>query len=403
VTGTIAPATPAQYKLAHFRTPDGMIGLVLDRTGDKPKYQVDGQNDIVELTQKAERESWEHRLQGYFLVDPKGKRAFFLDEGGGITYQPDGDRYSLMYDKTVPALGAPTVTGTYTAPPPKYQATLDRLTAIAVRTKFPTFKPEDAASPARIGDAIAQATADMFVHYASHGQTDWLPHGNLVPDSFSGVSFGGVGYQSDDAWDPKAKGLARYGGKNQGFSHYDTPKGNHMQVLTLQGYPPKLADGTPGLVWDLDGTRATFVTLDGGRYDVDLSKSDTGQTLDAGAGASSGWPPPATDALLTVHDVSSLAKAGAMPQKAADDLMAIDQQWTDCAAKVWAGAQRAIDSNKFTEADSKDFEKKVRTSCASMIQKQEALLVKDVEARLKDRMDLFTKAKARVTQVGADH
>src|ERR1700685_3931497 len=86
ITGTITPQTPAQHKLAHLKTPDGMITLVLDRTGDKPKYRIDGSPDIIELTQREERESWEHRLEGFYLVAPDGKRPFFLDVGGGITF-----------------------------------------------------------------------------------------------------------------------------------------------------------------------------------------------------------------------------------------------------------------------------------------------------------------------------
>src|ERR1019366_3390325 len=175
-------------------------------------------------------------------------------------------------------------------------------------------------------------------------------------------------------------------------------------VMTLQGYPPKLADGTPGIVWEVDGTRATFVALDGGRYEVDLSKAgDKGQTLEPGTGPATGWPAPAQDALLTVPDVSSLAKAGGVPQKNIDDLLAFDEKWTQCAAKVWSGAQRQIDSNHFNEADRKDYEKKVRTTCATNVQGQEALLLKIVEARVKDRTDGYAKAKARVAQVGADH
>lgn len=408
ITGTITAQTPAQHKLAHFTTADGMVGLVLDRTGDKPKYRVDGKPDIVELTQKEQREKWEHRLEGYFLVAPDGKRAFFIDEGGGITYLPDSDRYGMMFDKETEALGAATVTGTYTPPPPAWQKTVDCLTAIAVRTKLPSFKLEDSAVLAKVSDAISQATADMFVHYASHGQTDWLPSVELAPNGFTGTSFGGVGYSSDDAWDPKAKGLARYGGRNEGFSHIDTPRGNHMQVLTLHGYPPKLADGTPGLVWDVETTRVTFVTVDGARYRVDVSKPD-GQSLEPGAGPTSGWPAPAPDALLTVPDVSTLAKVGAVPQKTIDDLLAFDDQWTQCAAKVWEGAQKQVDSmahagrGYFTDADRITWEKKVRTTCAAMIRKQEVLLLQTVEARLKDRTDLHAKAKVRASQIGADH
>jgi len=374
-SGSVDTQTPAQHLLAHFRSADGMVALTLDRTGAKPKYQVDGSPDIVELTQKEQRETWNGHLSGYFFVDPKGERSFFIDEGGGVTFRPDQDHYVMRFDKASPPLGAPTLAGVYAPPPPPYQATVTRLQAIAVLTKLPDVKAQDASNLAKVADVFGRATADMFVHYATHGQTDWLPSVHIVPESFHGVSFGGVGHTSSDKWDPKSKGLAHFGGKNQGFSFADTPHGNHMQVQTLDGYAPHLADGTPGIVWEVNGTSATLVTLDGDRYEVDLSKADKGQTLDAGA----------------------------VPQKNVDDLLALDVKWTECAAKVWTGAQRAIDSGHFTEADRKDYEKKARVTCASIISSQEGMLVKLVEARLKERLDLFAKAKARVASLGADH
>jgi hypothetical protein len=399
-TGSIRQLTQAQNKVAHYASADGTLGLVLDRSGDKPKYRVDGAADIVELTMQEDRFGGE--LRGYFLVAPDGKRPIYITVDGSLKYFRGQDELWLNTDKPATALPAATVTGTYVAPKPAYQATLDRLTGVAVRTKLSQFKPEDSASLAKVGDAVSQATADMFVHFASHGSKDYLPSLTLVPESFHGIEFGGVARDTDVKWDPTAKGLAKYGGKNEGFSSYETPKGNHMQVMKLAGYPPPLADGTPGLVWDLNGTTATFVTLDGGRYNFDLSNADKGANLDAGAGPQSGWPAPLQHPLLDVAAVSSLAKVGALPQKSIDDLLALDQQWTECAAKQWAGAQRTVDTGRFTEADRKDWVKKARTACASSIKKQEAMLVVLIEARNKDRQALMDKAKARVASVGAD-
>jgi hypothetical protein len=395
---SIRGLTQAQLNVAHYRTADGVYGLVLDRTGGKAKYRLDGQPDIVELTMSEDRFAGE--LRGYYLTAPDGKRPLYISAGGSILYNHGNDQLPLNSDKPADPLPEATVTGTYAAPPPAYKATVDRLSAITVHAKLPQYKPEDAANIARVGDAIGQATADMFVHYASQGAKDWRPHMALVPDTFRGIEFGGVARESEDKWDPAAKGLAKYGGRNEGFSHYDTPKGNHMQVVELAGYPPPLADGTPGLVWDVDGTRAVFLSLDGGRYVVDLSSSEKGATLEAGAGLQSAWPAAVQQPLLDVSAVSSLAKAGALPQKSVDDLLALDTEWTNCAAKTWAGAQRAIDTGKFTEADRKDMEKKVRATCAAIVQKQEKMLVAIVEARLKERQTLFDKARARVKAIG---
>ncbi len=405
--GVLRPITQGQLKCAHYASGDGVIGLVLDRTGDHPKVKVDGDKDTIELTMEEDRHFGERR--GWFLKRPDGRNMMYLTVGGGLSFYKGADEFYLNSDRKADPLGAPTVAGQYAEPTPDWKVAGDKLTPLAVRTKFTQFKAEDSANLARIADALGLATADMFVHYASHGDKNSSPYRRLVPQSFDGVSFGGVGYTSDDTWDPKGAGLAKYGGKNEGFSHYDTPRGNHMQVMTLSGYKPALAEGTPGLVWQVDGTTAVLVTLDGDRYELSPTQ------LDPGAGSPASWPPTAQDALLDVHDVSSLVKAGAMSQKAVDDLMAADQDWTKCAAGVWAPVTKAVDQNTvvapqgnflvmnapFTEAMRKDFEQKARTSCSAIIKKQEAMLVKLADARLKDRLALLDKAKARLQALNA--
>ena len=126
--------TPAQHKLAHFRSADGVMGITLDRTGDKAKLQVDGQKDIVELTMASERSKWNGALEGFFFVAPDGKRPIFIDEGGGITYLSGNDHIAMLFDKDVAALGPATIRGTYVAPPPVYKIAIDRLKPLAVRT-----------------------------------------------------------------------------------------------------------------------------------------------------------------------------------------------------------------------------------------------------------------------------
>jgi hypothetical protein len=402
--GVLRPITQGQLKCAHYATGDGVIGLVLDRTGDHPKVQVDGEKDIVELTLEEDRHFGERR--GWFLKRPDGRNMLYLTVNGGLTIYKGSDEFHLNSDKPADPLGAATLGGQYVEPTPSWKVAADKLNPLSVRAKFTQFKPEDSANLARVADALALATADMFFHYASHGDKNSSPYRRVVPQSFDGVSFGGVGYTSDDAWDPKAAGLAKYGGKNEGFSHYDTPRGNHMQVMTLSGYKPSLAEGAPGLVWEVNSTTAVFVTFDGDRYDVPTTQ------LDPGAGSPGSWPPAVQDALLDVHDVSSLAKAGAMPQKAVDDLMAADQDWTKCAAGVWAPIVKLVDQttpasnvilivpDAFTEATRKQYEQKARTTCSAIIKKQESMLVKLVEARSKDRLALLDKAKARLAALG---
>ena len=51
----------------------------------------------------------------------------------------------------------------------------------------------------------------------------------------------------------------------------------------------------PGLVWEIDGNRATFIALDGGGYVVDLGQAENRPTLEPGAGPPASWPAPAAD------------------------------------------------------------------------------------------------------------
>lgn len=51
--GVVRPMTQAQLSVAHYLTRDGLRGFVLDRGGSKPKLQIDGTKDIVELTTRA--------------------------------------------------------------------------------------------------------------------------------------------------------------------------------------------------------------------------------------------------------------------------------------------------------------------------------------------------------------
>lgn len=393
-SGTVRPLTQAQLDVAHYKSADGMHGFVLDRTGEKPKLRIDGQADIIELTKQEDRHAG--TLRGYWFITPKGHRPVFITVDGNVRFLKGQDEFAMLSDKPADPLPPATVTGTYEAPPPAYQVTLDRLTPLTVKAKLSQFKVEDAASPAKVKEAVLAASPDMFVHYVSRGHKG-SAHFAIVPSQFEGISFGGVSRRSEDKWDPAAKaGLAKFGGHNHGNSEYGS-QGNHIEVQLLNGYPAPLADNAPGLVWDLEGTHATFVTLDGARYRVDVSEAhDKGVTLDAGAGPASGWPAPLAHALLTVPDVTSLVKAGALPQKTADDLLALDEEWNQCAQKTWKGAQRLIDSGKATENDRKDWVKKVETACKKSVDKQEKALVLVIEARLKERQAAFDAAKGKL-------
>jgi hypothetical protein len=89
--------------------------------------------------------------------------------------------------------------------------------------------------------------------------------------SISHYSVGVGKYPAEQKFDPHAKGLAGFGG----IIDIDTPVGERGRLIVVQPEDmPALAHGTPGLVWELDGATAVFVTLDGGRYEVDVADAD---------------------------------------------------------------------------------------------------------------------------------
>ncbi len=395
--GTIRPVTQAQVKVAHYASRDGMVGLVIDRTGAKPKIQLDGDKDIVELTPEEDRHAGQ--LRGYTLRAPDNTARLYITASGGIKLWKGRDELWLNSDKPAAPLGKPTIAGEPVKEKPVYEDLVKRLTAVAVRTKLPAMTAEDSARLDKVAEAIDKATADMFVRYETHEGT-WLPHENIAPDSVSGVGFGGVAHRTDEPWDKNAKGLAKWGGKAGGFSEYGS-RGNHLWVMHREGYPAKLADHTPGLVWEVDGTRAVFVALDGGRYAIDLSGGEKGTSLDAGAGPVASWPAPIQHALLGFEEVTRYAKLGVLPQKAADDVLATDREWNQCAQKTWKGAERLVDTGKMNEAVRKDWVKKVDAACDKHVKQLESTLVGIIDPRVKERLSLFEKGKARATALGA--
>ena len=120
------------------------------------------------------------------------------------------------------------------------------------------------------------------------------------------------------------------------------------------------------------------------------------------AGPEAKWPAPAQDSYVDVSLVSALAKAGAVPPKAVDELTAIDDEWKACVQKGWKAIDRKIDGGKMTQADFKDEARKIERGCRKSIDRMETALVTFAEARQKERRELFDKAKARVVSLGAN-
>ncbi len=389
--------TDAQHNVAHFRTADGLYGFVLDRSGENAKLQVDGEKDIIELTQKEER-SKSGELSGYRLVDPANAVRLLISVNGSISYLRGKDELPVTPDKEASPLGAATVVGPpveKARTPAAYEKLAADLQSISVRAKFPEQKPEDSANLAKIEAVFAKADVSMFVRYKKPSQSGWAGRAEVVPSNFSGIGYAGGDFATDDDEANRHKLALKHGMKLIGISSAESDVGNHM-LVRRSDKRDELADKTPGLVWEVDGSRVVFITFDGARYVVDLNQSSANDVpIERGAGPQASWPAPLQDTYADITYVSSLVKAGAHPQRTVDELEAVDKEWNDCVAKAWKPKRIAKDVSYRAEAV------KIHKGCRTVLDKLETTLVKFIDERAIARTALHEKAVARAKQVGA--
>lgn len=394
------PATQAQVKIGHFVTADGMHGFVLDRSGAKAKMQIDGEKDIVELTMEEDRERGE--LRGYRFVTPDNKRRLYISTHGSLTYYRGSDEHRVTLDKEVKALGAATKKGAPVREVPAYEKLAAELEPNTVLAKFPKLTANDASNLTKVTEVFEKADAAMFVRYKHPGKDGWVARMVVTPSNVSGVGFGGNDYVTDEDELKRHKKLAKHGGLIHGYSSPETPQGNHIKMS--QKVTGELADNTPGILWDIDGTTAVFVSLDGGRYEINLNQgsSVTVAPVVKGAGPDASWPKPATDTYLDMTMISQLEKSGAVPATTMTQLEKIDGEWTACADKGWKAATKKFDAGKMSTAQIKAEIKRLHTACNKHIDKFETVVVKFLEERAKARTAVFAKASARAKSVGAN-
>jgi len=216
-----------------------------------------------------------------------------------------------------------------------------------------------------------------------------------VPRDFGGFAYGGGDFSTDDDDAKRFTKYAAHGGKLIGVSTQERDLGNHILSRRIDKRH-ELADKTPGIVWEVDDSYVTFVTLDGARYLVNLSQGSSNNVMiSLGAGPESEWPKPLADTYVDVTIVSGWAKAGAHPQKAVDELSAIDDAWNQCVAKAWKPTRIRNDVNVRAKAVD------VHKGCRKHMDDLEKALVKIADERAKARKALFDKAAARAKEVGA--
>jgi len=399
--------TQGQIKVGHFASADGMVGLVLDRTGATPKVQMDGSKDVIELTVTSE--GVDTRVDKWLFLAPDGHAILWLTSSGNLRLvsQQKFDGVPLNSDKAAGPLPEATVRGQYTAPANPSDAIRKKLTAMAVSTKLTQFQPEDSGSIAKITQAFAAATPDMFVHVNDAGAKSaaWAPASYHLGTEYRGAStsFATRGEEASDTWDKSKTGLMKYGIKFQAdpviFGQFA------LHERRLKGWPQPLPTGTPGIVWELfqnSGARV-FVTVDGGRYEVPI---EAASPVDPGWGAPSAWPAPMQHAALDGMSVALLANGKAMPDQARIDLEKLESAWNDCVQGVWKATQVHMDKVQASTAPADDkagklsglrktAEQSVPAKCGAKIPLYEGALVKLIEARNVERKALLAAATAR--------
>lgn len=401
--GTLRPITQGQLTIAHYATGDGVLGLVLDRSGARPKVRIDGEKDITELTMEEDRFAGERR--GWYLKAPDGKNVLYLSKGGGLKIFRGRDELHLNSDKPAEALPAATIAGEYKRPKSAYDLEVEALTPLSLLARSPAFKPEDSGNLAKVTEALATVTPDMIVHVTDLGakHVRWAPASELIGNTHQGLG-GTVGTgPTDEKWDKTKPGIAQFGGVLQPMrSEFGSP--NRLRMYTLAGFTSDLAPGTPGILWQVDGGTLVLVTLDGGRYQ--LSVSD-GKVIEPGLTPQAKWPAPLQHALIDVDGIRGLAKGNAVAAQVGKDIEDADDAWWSCMNDQWKKAKTELDKVEASQASAnekwgklggiqKSAELAAPKTCEPKKKALDAALTRFIEGRNTERLALFEKAKAKL-------
>lgn len=390
-SGPLDPGVGA-LRLGHYSTGNGLTGLVLDRSGARPKMQLDGDADVIELTPRA---GWKQGIT--YLKDPKGNIRLELDDRGGVLLIGQGRPQRLHWDGAADKLGAATVAG---EAPPEEVSPADQhreaLTRISVIEQLPGFRSEDAGDLAKVRKALAQAKPQMLVHTGRAVDRDvFRPSPRKIGDTDHG---GAGGYWPSNAqWSRDAEGLLAHGGVPVGRHARDG--GNWIRIHRPEGYPAPLAANTPGVVWEVDSTTIWFVAFDGGRYRLEWE--DVAKGLPTGA-----WAPALQHTLLKNDDVDFLARTGAMAKAKHQALEAINKAFNRCTKDGWEGFDKKIDAlakknlswstrAQRAEVMEKERAETVEKACRKHVDAMDDALVSLIEARNAERSALFAAAKKR--------
>jgi hypothetical protein len=406
------PVKEGRVTLARWVPDDiSLPPFALDRTGDHAKVKFDGKADVIELTQVDDVKFGERR--GWDLLSPDGTRILYMTNDGSISvYTKTGQSPATCRAPSDP-LPAATVAGQYVRPKTPAELATEQLAPLTVMKKLAGFKPEESGNLARVGEALAQADASMFVRISPSGAAAaaWAPASAHIGDVIQGLGGRFSASQTDDAFDAKAPGLRKYGGV---INAPKPPFGERarLHMWTAKGFPQPLLADTPGVVWELVNGSAVFVTFDGGRYELSLSASDKGPLFVPGLAPVASWPAPLQHALVDVDSARALAKGNAIPAAGGAQIEALDDAWFNCVNDQWKKGEDRLEKIAASTGSMNDkrgkalqvraeAEQSLPKVCGPAQAKLEKGLVQLIEARNKERLSLFGTVKARVVAMKA--
>lgn len=411
-------------KLGHYSSRDGSIGLVLDRTGDKPKVKIDGSQDITEVFVEDELRSG--TVVGRKYRGPDSKLILLVSSDGDIEFLQQRGTARLVRDADADALGAPTKIGV--AAPPSARDVLDeKLAALTVQKHFPELKPQDSGNLAKVKEVFAKAPKEMFLSFNPGKENDsptYDPASGHIDDTIHAGSRLG-GHPADEGW-AKGSVLAKFGmvargatvssddslrfrssGVSSGTSFLSNSNTN-IKTYDLTSMQKPLAAKTPGVLWEMeDGL--VFVTLDGGRYRLVHYQESP---FTEGLGPVAEWPAPLQHTVLDRNALGTFVKGNAWQTKAPEALDAIEKRYRECSDKQWTASK-----DEFKNIGTADLQwhtksargaqlaekivTKVDKACGKEVVAYEKTLIEAIEARNKERQALHETAKARAIAVGA--
>lgn len=410
----VLEAAPPPSQLGHYASADGMVTLIVDRTGAQPKIRMDRESVITEFFVEEAKDKG--NVVGHWLNGPDAKHWFYLDNSGEFFFVKPGVRqgvslYSIRSvgvalgrDADADVLGVATKKGVASVPDEKtsQEKVGEQLQAISVLQKFPKFKPEDSGNLTSVAQAFQSIDQGMLVRLSPQGAANarWAPSSDVVGNTQHGLGGAIEGYPSDQAWNKTSSGLAKHGGVMQGAVAYNTP--SRLRVLQLKGWPTPALPGTPGVIWTVSSTKVVFVSLDGGRYTIEIENE--GSPVEMGAGDPAKWPAPLQHTLIDIDSIRAFAKGSAIPAPIAPSFDALSDGWWSCVNSVWEKGRKDEDKlqGKYEKlaALAKSYEARAIKECEPSKKAMEKELLSFIEARSKERLVIYEQAKSRVSSFG---